>query len=362
MNKISICTVCMNRVNHLKETLPVNIRENRHYPDLEFVLLDYNSKDGMQEWVKDNLQEHLASGLLKYYKTTEPEFFSISHSKNMTAKLAQGDIICMVDADNYAGEQYADWVNSIFEAGEGRSIITTLRKDAIPYRDQGGKICVRKDHFHEVSGFDEELLYYGVDDVDLVSRLEQAGGVRFFIEDQKYLQFIGHSDIERVINYALINRLDALYVLQTARMQTENTVLYLYHDNTFSEVRYLYNLQDKKDALSSFGGWGIDTDGFRTGTFSRGKDELQLVFKDGHTTVYKQGGAGLFKQAGGERQQWIRLNEHDEWYIKLVLGFGECMNRKKYLSNELQMKAVNDKGWGRGTVHMNFDVNRSIVL
>ena len=44
-HKISICTTCMDRGFDLKKTLPKNIEDNKSYPHLEFVILDYNGKD-----------------------------------------------------------------------------------------------------------------------------------------------------------------------------------------------------------------------------------------------------------------------------------------------------------------------------
>lgn len=361
MNKVSICTVCMNRIAHLKETLPVNIKENMHYPAVEFVLLDYNSKDSMEEWVKQNLNEYLEAGILKYYKTYEPEYFCISHSKNMAVKLATADIICLIDADNYAGIDYVGWVNSIFNRTSDRVIITTLRKDSIPYRDQGGKICIRKEHFTALHGFDEDLRSYGVDDVDLVNRFENSGGTRVFIEDQKYLKFIGHSDIERIINYPLINKLDALYVLQSSRMQTENTVLYLFNDNTCMEVVYVYNMHQKQHTLSTFGGWAIKPGGLKNGSYNRVKNELLLNLHNEPERVYKQEDSAQLKQAGLS-QSWKRLNENEEWYIKLVMGYGECINRIKYQENELTKLTVNAGGWGKGSVYANFNTSAAIEL
>ena len=111
---ISLCTVCMNRLHHIKKTLPQNIEDNAAYPDLEFILLDYNSTDGLEEWVKNNMQEYIISGRLKYYKTSEPVFFDRSHSRNLMFKLAAGDILCNIDADNYTGLAFADYVNEMF--------------------------------------------------------------------------------------------------------------------------------------------------------------------------------------------------------------------------------------------------------
>ncbi|WP_158563357.1 hypothetical protein [Chitinophaga silvatica] len=45
--KISFCTVCMGRLHHLRQTLLQNIADNTTYDNLEFVILDCNSEDGI---------------------------------------------------------------------------------------------------------------------------------------------------------------------------------------------------------------------------------------------------------------------------------------------------------------------------
>ena len=51
--KVSICTTCMDRLSDLKQTLPQNIQDNLDYPNVEFVVLDYNSKkDDVDGWIK----------------------------------------------------------------------------------------------------------------------------------------------------------------------------------------------------------------------------------------------------------------------------------------------------------------------
>ena len=67
------------------------------YEQLEFVLLDYNSQDGMEEWVKENLSQHISSGKVSYYKTFEPSSFKHSHAKNLALKLASNNIVCSID-------------------------------------------------------------------------------------------------------------------------------------------------------------------------------------------------------------------------------------------------------------------------
>lgn len=50
MKQISFCITCMNRLKHLQETLEKNILDNFLVDEVEFVVLDYNSQDGLEEW------------------------------------------------------------------------------------------------------------------------------------------------------------------------------------------------------------------------------------------------------------------------------------------------------------------------
>ena len=58
----------MNRLSHLQETLPKNIHDNYLLGDVEFVLLDYNSSDGLESWVKNDMKNIL---IWEYYHITK---------------------------------------------------------------------------------------------------------------------------------------------------------------------------------------------------------------------------------------------------------------------------------------------------
>lgn len=363
MNKISICTVCMNRLAHLRETLPMNIAQNKDHKNVEFVVLDYNSGDGMEDWVKSNMQEHIQSGVLKYFKNYEPKYFNLSHSKNMAMRLGSGNILCLVDADNFAGHNYAGWISSVYEAQGSNTIITTLRRDKILYRDQGGKLCFNRDLFYEVKGFDESLTGYGIDDVDLVRRVEKAGGNRYFIEDEKFLQFIGHSTEERLRNYPIYHKLDKMYLLVTENMQQQNVILFLFKDKTFYEVTFDFNEHLKNNLVESYQGWTIGEHGLRSGVFSYTDNKLILTF-EGHEVreLDNRDPLTLFSHQGGAPAAWTKILRNDGYYLEFIMAYGECMNRKKYKKNEAGEKNVNDNGWGKGTVYLNFDMNNPIVI
>lgn len=187
---LSFCTTCMDRLNHLQYSLPVNIATAQWlYPDVEFVILDYNSQDGLEIWVKENLKEHLLSGLVKYYKSTEPQYFQMSHAKNVAHKLASGEIICNLDADNFLRPEFLTTVLKLFEKN-GQII---LHGTGGAY----GKICLKKDYFLKLGGYNEDFEGWGIDDLDFIRRarvhlnLKEANLWRFDLT-------IDHGNDERV--------------------------------------------------------------------------------------------------------------------------------------------------------------------
>jgi hypothetical protein len=188
--RISFCTTCMDRLQNLKETLPKNIEDNKNYNNLEFVLLDYNSSDGLEEWVKNNMMEHINSGRLVFYRTTEPKYFDMSHSRNIAFKVATGEIVNNLDADNYTfnddiksqiknvsrGEKihnhefcWAEYINKI--ANECQEKVLFAKGKQLRH----GRIGFFKKEFLELGGYDESLEGYGYDDEDLVHRSSKLG-------------------------------------------------------------------------------------------------------------------------------------------------------------------------------------------
>jgi hypothetical protein len=365
MKKISLCTVCGNRLSYLSQTLPANIAENSDSPNLEFVVLNYNSQDGMDEWMKANMKIHIDSGLLKYYKTIEPEYFFISHSKNMVTKLATGDIICNIDADNFAGPRYYRWVEECFNRHGPDTFITTIRKGAVPFRDQAGKLCFTKALFNAVNGYNESFFGYGMDDIDIAIRLENAGARRIFIEDEKFLRFIGHSDLERIRNYKYPANLKSIYACESEPFETAQKVLvlYLFDDHSASEMHYKYNEAEKDNPVATFAGWAVDRDGHRKGSFHEGLNTLELTFTDQEVVSYRMEDGILNPlSTAGDGIVWREITiKHDLYYL-FLRGYNECLNRLTIIENEQSPMAVNRNGWGRGTAYLNFDTRNPIAV
>jgi len=173
---ISFCTTCMNRLNDIRETLPFNIFANEHYPNLEFVLLDYNSSDGLGEWIRENMMEHIVSGRLKYYRIEGPEYFDMSYSRNVAFKLATGEIVNNLDADNYTVNpndppimSFAERLNKTADIFSEKVIFGKSRQFL------HGRIGFYRHEFISLGGYDEDIKGYGYDDTDLLIRAECMG-------------------------------------------------------------------------------------------------------------------------------------------------------------------------------------------
>ncbi|MFW5700157.1 MAG: glycosyltransferase family 2 protein [Cyclobacteriaceae bacterium] len=197
LRKVSFCITCMNRLFQLKQTLRKNILSNKNYPHIEFVLVDYNSNDGLDKYIKKFYQDELSSGILKYYRTDEPIFYHSSISKNLAHRIAEGYILCNLDADNFTGDHFAYYLNYLFEE-KGDNNIYRFRK--APFWGTEGRICLSRSLFFALGGYDEELYPVGHQDLDLINRAAALGYETINIPIENFLGFVSNSQKEKVKN------------------------------------------------------------------------------------------------------------------------------------------------------------------
>ena len=223
---ISCVTICMGRLHHLKHTLPKNLQWSCRYPNIEWILLDYNCPDGTGEWVRNTLDDDLRSGRLTYWRTSGPNEFHFSHSRNMGARLASGQILCLVDADNFTGQDFAFYVARNLRE---RSALVGCRMKGdqfVPGGDQGtcGRLAVNTKQFLDVRGYDEGMYGWGYEDIDLFLRLQSAGAKCSPIESA-YLDCIRHDDKERCAHTKTkrIGRIDPLEEGSSCRKNLERS-------------------------------------------------------------------------------------------------------------------------------------------
>jgi hypothetical protein len=182
----------MGRLHHLKETLPRNLSDNADYDDVEFVILDYNSPDGILTWMNQAMADPMASGKVVYWREASARRWNMPHAKNVAHLLATGDVVCNLDADNLTGAGYAAKIADEFSSRERALVVHPMGGGS------GGRVAVRRRDFIALRGYDETLSHgWGREDDDLKQRARIAGLTQTAVA-QPGDGAIEHSDAERI--------------------------------------------------------------------------------------------------------------------------------------------------------------------
>ena len=160
----SFCTICKGRLHTLEKVLFGNLAFAEKYPNFEFVLLNYDSPDGLDKWVKKKFYLSFERYHLRYGSFFAGPYLRLSHAKNLAHKLAFGDILINLDADNMLTQSYIDELLNVFEGLEGNnSVLCSNYNSSIT-----GRIALPREMFFALKGYDEAFLHYGYEDIDLI--------------------------------------------------------------------------------------------------------------------------------------------------------------------------------------------------
>lgn len=369
MYKVSLCTVCMNRLHHLKETLSENISNNFEYENIEYVLLDYNSSDEIETYIRDNFQEQIESHKFIYYKTKNPKYFNRSHSRNVAMKLATGDIICNIDADNYTGKDFASYVNNFFES-KSQGFLTTIypkNSKGVTLRDSAGRICLKKTDFIRIHGFDERMIDYGFEDYDLINRLEILGLKRTIITDEFFLRAISHPHDERISNE--FGKMNLLMILISYISVTKSDLIFIFNNNKFIKTTIKSGINNshlaKTIVLSNVEReYILVQDLFFRGSWSKNDNKYQFSSSNG-----KYWDCNFEKK---ERCFILTDSETTNRYYEIksrsiqnniLFMYNQLFNKAIMKENEIELRSkVNEQGFGSETVYKNFDYTTAINL
>jgi hypothetical protein len=191
----------MNRLVHLTQTFPHNLEVTKGF-DVEFVLLNYNSKDGLDEWIKINHSGLIKAGRLTHLHEKTATRFHMSKCKNLAHRGASGDILVSLDSDNYIGPAYCSKLLQEFEKDSGILLHSYAKIEEGDANGTWGRIALSRDSFYRLGGYTESFEPYGFDDKDLISRAQGLGMRMVTIKGKEYASCIEHSHDLRVENLA----------------------------------------------------------------------------------------------------------------------------------------------------------------
>jgi hypothetical protein len=199
---VAFCTTVKGRLQHLQVTLPTNLADNPG--DAKFIVLDYNSPDGLLDYLKANHQKDIDSGKLVVYSFTEPGPFKMAHAKNIAHRLGileGAEILCNLDADNFTGPGFEYYIEDMFESQDVYLWAKMIQHgpDKLT-RGITGRIVVSKTAFLNAGGYDEKYNIWSPDDKDFNIRLKRMGYHPLEI-DKRFLKGIHHSEKLRFKEY-----------------------------------------------------------------------------------------------------------------------------------------------------------------
>lgn len=195
--KLSFCITCMNRFWQIKDTLLQNLNDNKIDKDyIDFILVDFNSQDGLKDFVLTNFQQELKVGYLKYYFTRELKYWDSQIAKNTSHRLSSNDIIVNLDADNFTGYRGGKFLLDKYKLNNRNIFIH--QGQGIFGKGNSGRISCYKEDFMKLGGYNQDFYGTGAEDEDLINRLVAYGVKRLNEPNENYNKAIKNSKADGI--------------------------------------------------------------------------------------------------------------------------------------------------------------------
>lgn len=166
--KISFCTTCGNRLHQLQQTFEQNLAVISRTPGVEWVIVNFNSRDALHEFMLDRLPGLPANVVYARDPAERPWHMAIA--KNIAHRAASGDLLVNLDCDNFIGAA-AD----VLRDALARSVQAVHLWSGVSGDGTCGRIAVARDVFHALGGYDESFHPVGHEDLDLLKRIRARG-------------------------------------------------------------------------------------------------------------------------------------------------------------------------------------------
>ncbi|MED4967018.1 glycosyltransferase family 2 protein [Heyndrickxia coagulans] len=206
--KISVITPCYNSVNTIERTIKSVVEQD--YSDIEYIIIDGNSNDGTLDIIKSY------SGKYRFIKYISEHDKSMTEALNKGLKLASGQIVCSLNADDEYLPGTINFVMDKFSKNDieilvGNTRVIHDKSEKLIYtatpRSMGNyflmcaldcltpecSVFFRRTCFEKIGYFNEKIKY--TQDYELYLRLIKNGFKfsyfnqdlsNFFISDEQY--------------------------------------------------------------------------------------------------------------------------------------------------------------------------------
>jgi hypothetical protein len=158
----------------------------------EMVLVNYNSRDELDVWIR-NFPLGIEAGTIRYIHERSAPDFHTAKAKNLAHFAATGEFVVNLDADNFITDTIVRYRR--FWEDNPDTVIWGFCGDLAD--GTYGRIGMAKHHFVALRGYDEGMLSGAVEDRDLLRRA-RALGLDFMRLVQKGYPAIPNPVFERI--------------------------------------------------------------------------------------------------------------------------------------------------------------------
>lgn len=184
----------MGRRKSLEQTLKFFLMQD--YPYLEVIVVNYNSPDGLHDWLVDEFSNQIQIGKLIEVFVPQKLHFHHAHSRNVGLKAAMGDWVLYLDADCRPNTKLTSYLFN--------------RMSHIPHifgcfgpncpRDAVGTLFAKRQDLLDLGGYMEQLEGWGYEDGDMRDRLYLLGREMFSISGSM-VSSVKHEDFRRCMYF-----------------------------------------------------------------------------------------------------------------------------------------------------------------
>ena len=293
-----------------------------------------------------------------------------SRNQNQYALAERLRIICNLDADNFLGPGFAFWLKECFNTDQNIFVCAGSISDRLMSTDVAGRICVRKEDFDALGGFDESMSGYGFEDFDLIERLESSQIKKRIISNSLFLKAISHSIKTRVIEEFEYRNIETILV--SYKTPYKSKMIFLFRNNVFSTGSILNNVSEESSMPS------LNTKAYPS--------NIMLLSEEAwHYGTWTKFVASAFNgihlefESDSQMNTSLNFNQSTSTFInqfeiyfiindrhkieEAIAYYSQIKNRTTMNRNMgAPNKCVNSGAMGKGIVFKNFDYNTEIRL
>ena len=233
--KISVCSQIKNRLYQFSKTFLKNAETLEKYRDVEWVIVDCGSTDGLSEYIWEYLEKY---NFIKYYQAIDFKY-SIPIAKNFSVRFSTGDYVFNLDCDNYLD----NIIDEIKSTKQGIHCHEYLK-------GTHGRIGMSKEIFIKIGGYDENFYPAGVHDNDIMLR---ANYLDYKFKHIPSITFpVPNTKKDTVKDFKNIDWTTMVKYNEIIMRYNEKKKILNPNNNIFTSCSFIFNLKDTVEKTNEF--------------------------------------------------------------------------------------------------------------